>query len=141
MKLYGPIILIDDDQDDLEIIEEVLNRNGVQSADIRTFTDCYAALKYLETTSEKPFLVICDINIPGMNGMEFRKIVDENEALRRKSIPFVFFSSAAIGMQVTAAYEMTVQGFFLKRNSLAEMEETIRRILDYWMYCVHPNSN
>ncbi|MBL0740948.1 response regulator [Chryseolinea sp. Jin1] len=139
MTNRGPVVVIDDDRDDQELFLEVLTHFGLKDF-IRQFEDCPSALHYLETTPERPFLILCDINLPGMNGLEFRKRLNKNDFLRMKSIPFVFLSTAAVQAQVQEAYELTVQGFFIKQNSMAAMQDVFKRLLDYWKDCVHPNS-
>lgn len=139
MNVPGPIIVIDDDADDQHIFNELLTDIGVAS-EIRMFDNCPKVLEYLRTTREKPFIILCDINIPIMNGLEFRKIVNEDDHLRQKSIPFVFMSTTANINQVIEAYRLTVQGFFVKQSTMKEMDTTLRSILEYWKSCVHPNS-
>lgn len=97
-------------------------------------------LQFLRTTHEKPFLILCDINMPVMNGLELRRKIDEDDFLRRKSIPFVFFTTYAVPQEVSQAYELTVQGFFEKGNNLKQLTDTLRLILEYWTVCRHPNS-
>jgi hypothetical protein len=36
--------------------------------------------------------------------------------------------------------EMAVQGFFKKDHSYSQMKETLRMIFDYWLRCLHPNT-
>ena len=138
LKLTGPIIIIDDDKDDQDTLIAVLGELGLK--DIKVFNECFAALQYLSTSAEKPFIILCDINLPRMNGIEFRRAIDRDPFLRKKSIPFIFLSTAANKHQVEEAYELTVQGFFIKQASIKDMEESLRSILTYWLNCVHPNT-
>lgn len=138
MKIAGPIVLIDDDRDDLDILTAALNGLGIKE-DIRTFETCPDALTYLKNTTEKPFLIFCDLNLPGMNGLEFRRIINQNDFLRRKSIPFVFLSTSAVKEQVHEAYELTVQGFFVKNFSIKDLQASLGCAITYWSTCVHPN--
>jgi DNA-binding NarL/FixJ family response regulator len=78
--------------------------------------------------------------MPVMDGLELRKSIDENEYLRRKSIPFVFLTTTAGGSAVKAAFDMSVQGFFEKGSSMQEIGTMIRLIYDYWQLCRHPNN-
>ena len=78
--------------------------------------------------------------MPVMNGLELRKKIQEDAQLRRQSIPFVFLSTAARPKEVMEAYDLTVQGFFVKASQLAEMEKSLELIFRYWMNCKHPNS-
>ncbi|MCW3077383.1 MAG: response regulator, partial [Bacteroidetes bacterium] len=60
-------------------------------------------------------------------------------ALQVKCIPYLFFSTAASQKAVIDAYGMSVQGFFVKQDSLPELEKTIKVIMEYWKRCVAPN--
>lgn len=139
MEAQRPFVLIDDDSDDQEIFKHVLNRIGFDE-NLRQFANCTDALKYLRATNEKPFLIICDINLPEMNGLEFRQLLNEDEYLRKKSIPFVFMSTTAMPSQVDLAYRMTVQGFFIKKSDMQTMELSFKKIIEYWQECIHPNT-
>ncbi len=139
MAKNGPILCIDDDADECELIKSVLLNEKIRN-ELVCFSDSNKAFTYLKTTDQQPFLIFCDINIPGMNGIEFRKKLHEDEELRRKSIPFVFFTTSAGTEAVRRAYEMNVQGFFEKPSSFKEITQLIRRIYDYWQICKHPNN-
>ena len=139
MSIKGPIIFVDDDADDQFIYEEIFRKLGLNN-NLKFFHRAQSALAYLRDTPDKPFIIFCDINMPEMDGLELRKTINREEQLRRKSIPFVFFSTAATPLQVRAAYDLTVQGFFLKEGSFADAEATFRLIIDYWAKCQHPNS-
>jgi CheY-like chemotaxis protein len=136
----GPIILIDDDRDDKDVFLDILNDLKVSNP-IIWFQNCDDAFSYLKTTSEQPFIIFCDLNLPGISGIECKRQIDDNEELRKKSIPFVFCSTTADQKTVNEAYtKMTVQGFFQKKNTYSELKETIRLIVAYWEECKHPNS-
>ncbi|MDB5230366.1 MAG: response regulator receiver protein [Chitinophagaceae bacterium] len=138
MPKSGPIILIDDDPDDKDLIKDVLQELNVSNTLI-TFDNCLAALEYLKTTEEKAFLVLCDVNLPGQNGIQFKMEIDANPQLREKSIPFVFYSTSGDSDLVRKAYiDMTVQGFFEKENDYMEVKNTIKTIIEYWKKCKHP---
>ena len=105
------------------------------------FKNCDEAFSYLKTTSEQPFLIFCDVNLPGLSGIECKHQIDDNKELRKKSIPFVFCSTSVDQKTVDEAYtKMTVQGFFQKKNTYAELKETIKLIVAYWEECKHPNT-
>lgn len=140
-KLFipDPIIIVEDDADDQYFIRTICDKLGV-TGELLFFEDGLQALKYLESTQSKTFLILCDINMPVMNGLELRRKIQENILLRNKSIPFVFLSTAARLKEVEEAYDLTVQGFFLKASQLKEMEKSLELILNYWLTCKHPNS-
>ena len=113
----GPIVIIEDDADDKLIFEEILQDLKVKNK-LVWFMHSTDAYQYLMTTADQPFLIFCDVNIPGDNGLEFKRQIDGNPFLRRKSIPFVFYSTSVDQYAVNEAYTtMTVQGFFQKGNT------------------------
>lgn len=134
-----PIIFIDDDIDDHFIFEEIC-KNLELANHLKFFNNGESVLHYLRTTSDKPFIIFCDINMPQMSGLQLRRNINDDVMLREKSIPFVFFSTAASNEQIRQAYHLTVQGFFLKEQSFAQTESTFRLILEYWQKCKHPNA-
>lgn len=135
----GPIIVVEDDLDDQEIITEVLALLEVSNK-LLLFADGMEAITYLQSSTEQPFLILCDINLPKLNGLELRQQINLDETLRKKSIPFIFFSTNASPDAVARAYDLTVQGFFLKNHTLQELQDTLRLIISYWTHCKHPNN-
>jgi CheY-like chemotaxis protein len=134
-----PIIIVEDDVDDQFLLKRIFERIGLDS-ELLFFSDAKEALNYLQTTRKKTFLILCDINMPGMNGLEFRSRINNDEPLRKKCIPFVFLSTSARQEDVTIAFDMTVQGFFQKEARFEDMEEAIRCIIMYWLKSKSPGS-
>ncbi|MFN2440181.1 MAG: response regulator [Chitinophagaceae bacterium] len=138
MDINGPIILIEDDPDDSLLLLEALDELGVEN-EVKIFGTASQVLFYLETTHDKPFLILSDINLPGMKGNQLKKIIDENEFLRKKSIPYIFYTTSAQPHVIEEVYDMIVQGYFTKEDSLPKIKYTIKCIVDYWKICKHPN--
>jgi response regulator RpfG family c-di-GMP phosphodiesterase len=140
MAKFGPIILVDDDTDDTELVSNALTEIGIRNKIIH-FDNCDNAFQFLKTTTESPFIILSDVNLPARNGIEFKRRIDEDSQLRSKSIPFVFFSTSVDKKSVDTAYkELTVQGFFQKSNSYQDLKNVMKLIMDYWSVCRHPNS-
>ena len=139
MAHSGPVIIIEDDGDDEAILKEVLEELKVKNK-VVCFKTSEDAWQYLKTTSERLFIIFCDINLPKQNGLDFKKQIDHDPQLRKKSIPFIFYSTTANQISVDEAYtKMTVQGFFRKGNNYKEIKDLVKIILDYWFHCRHPN--
>ena len=137
MAINGPIIIVDDDDDDHYILKRVCEKLGVTTP-INFFSDGRRVLEYLRSTTESPFIILCDVNMPVMNGLELKRQLDLDEFIRKKGIPFIFFSTSAMSSIVREAFSMSVQGFFLKAQSLDELEKTLSTIFNYWEKCEHP---
>ncbi|WP_018611203.1 response regulator [Segetibacter koreensis] len=138
MPTSGPIVFIDDDLDDQELYSEAIEQLQLTNQ-VKFLSDGNEALSYLRTTSDKPFIIFCDINMPVLNGIELRDKINNDENLKRKSIPFIFLTTTATKEVVKQAYFMSVQGFFEKPKSFEEIKSTFRGIIDYWFKCKHPN--
>ncbi|PQJ10282.1 response regulator [Flavipsychrobacter stenotrophus] len=138
MNKNGPIIVIEDDLDDQHLLIEIFAKLGYAN-EVHYFMNGYEALDFLNRTDIQPFLILSDINMPKINGFELRYKVFNNEELKMKCIPYLFFTTGANKQSVVEAYAMSVQGFFKKPGSLEEFESTIKKIVEYWKECIAPN--
>lgn len=139
MSLKGPIISIEDDADDQYLLKCVLEEMNISNK-VYFFNNGLEALNYLEVTKEQPFIILCDINMPVMNGIELRRHIENDEYLKKKSIPFVFLSTSGSAQLVEAAYEYTIQGYVKKASGFDTFKNQIELIIDYWEACLHPNN-
>jgi CheY-like chemotaxis protein len=138
MKTRGPIVVIEDDLDDQELLEETFKVLNYPNKVI-FFTDGYEALNYIERTEIQPFLILSDINMPKIDGFELRRKIQNNEELKVKCIPYLFFTTGANRQAVYDAYAMSAQGFFIKPNNVLALQDIIRKIIDYWTECYSPS--
>ena len=138
MNKSGPIIIIEDDVDDLEIFSDIFKKLGYVN-EVVFFQDGNEALDYLNKTDCNPFLILSDINMPKINGFELRNKIFTNDQLQTKCIPYLFFTTGANKKSVIDAYALSVQGFFLKPTSIQGLEATIRKIVEYWQECIAPS--
>lgn len=138
MDKGGPIIILEDDSDDQEILKDIFDKLGY-SNEIVFFHNGDEALEYLNNTDNKPFLILSDINMPKLNGFEVRNKIFTNEQLQRKCIPYLFFTTGANKKSVIDAYALSVQGFFVKSTTIQGLENTIRKIVEYWQECIAPS--
>jgi len=138
MNKSGPIIVIEDDADDQAILVEIFKKLGYVNK-IIYFVDGNDALAYLNKSDVQPFLILSDINMPKIDGFELRSRIFTNEQLQTKCIPYLFFTTAANKKAVIDAYTMSVQGFFVKPASMEALENTIRKIVEYWQECIAPS--
>jgi response regulator RpfG family c-di-GMP phosphodiesterase len=137
----GPVILVEDDEDDKAVFVQVLKEIGLPN-EIIWFKTCVEAFTYLKTTTKQPFIIFSDVNLPVQSGIEFKKQIDADKELRRKSIPFIFYSTAVDQHFVNKAYtEMTIQGFFQKESRYELIKKNLKAITDYWLECRHPNAS
>lgn len=135
----NPIILVEDDEDDYESTVYALNELKY-SNEIIWYRNGDELLHGMLTDMRKPFLIICDINLPRKNGLMVRKQLCDDKRLKFQTIPFVFWSTSATDAQVAEAFELWSQGVFEKPSSLDELQELLNGIIFYWKKCGHPKT-
>jgi CheY-like chemotaxis protein len=138
MNKKGAIIIVEDDKDDQELFDEVFKELNYKN-EVIFFNDGQEALSYLIDNSAEPFIVFSDINMPKLNGKELRKQIIENEDIRLRTIPYLFFTTTAAQEDVIDAYSKSIQGFFVKPTSFQELKRLVKTIIEYWQDCVSPN--
>lgn len=135
----GPIVIIEDDKDDQEIYAEAIKALGIPN-EICFFDGAQQALGYLTSTEDQPFILLSDINMPGMSGLELKKHMEDDPYLKAKGIPFVFISTNATKVSVRHAHALSVQGYFEKPDTIEEFKEMLMVLFQYWERSKHINN-
>jgi len=135
----GPIVIVEDDLDDQEVYAEAIKAIGIAN-EIHYFNNGRLVLEYLYTTNEQPFLILSDINMPQMTGLELKTQIQEDDFLRNKGIPFIFISTNAASASVRQAHALSVQGYFEKPGNMNEITEMLQTLFTYWTRCKHINN-
>ncbi len=135
----NPIIIIDDDMDDIEIFQKGFKELGIEN-EIIVFTDGNKFYDYISATDRKSFFIFCDINMYRINGLELKQKIFENEELRLKCIPFLMLSTSGASAHVIEAYSVNVQGYFIKPNTVSEIKDLFEIVIKYWSKSQRPVS-
>jgi CheY-like chemotaxis protein len=138
MNKHGPIVVIEDDIDDQDVLKEVFQELNYPNQ-VLFFGDGETALEHLKSTTEQPFLIISDINLPKLDGFKLRDKIHNNEQLKLKCIPYLFFTTSIDQRSVIDAYSKSIQGFFTKPVNYLELLRVMRNIIEYWKDCHSPN--
>jgi len=99
MGALPPILIVDDDPDDLFILKRLLSKGGVQNKVI-TFEDPSAVIDHLELESKNndkrfmPCIVFTDLNMPGMSGVELTAWIRAHPALTELAVVIISSSTA-----------------------------------------------
>jgi CheY-like chemotaxis protein len=131
MKKTGPIMIIEDDSDDQELLQETFSILEYPNPVI-FFSNGNEALEYLLDTDTPPILIISDINMPKISGIEVREKINANRKLQRLHIPYVFLTTAQKSA-VAGRCRLTDYDFFTKPNTMLEIQNTIKTIVEYWL--------
>ncbi|TDE08691.1 response regulator [Dyadobacter psychrotolerans] len=139
MNKNGAIIIIEDDEDDQFLLEQAFNELGYEN-DRMYFPDGVAALEYLHGEISLPFLILSDINLPMLDGLDLRRKLKNDADMNLKCIPYLYLTTALNHQVVIDAYSASAQGFFVKPSSYEDIKDTIRLIVEYWRKCATPNN-
>ena len=136
--LPGTILLIEDDPADAALIQRAFQKVGVQNP-IAHLSHGDTALAYLEGINEYvnrnkfplPILIILDLKLPGMNGLQLLKWIRTKRELRL--IPVVVLTGSADTTQVQAAYEAGANSYLLKPADRNEIIRVVEALEHYWV--------
>ena len=131
MDKNGVIIVIEDDLDDQFVLEEAFSELDFPNNRIY-FRDGFAALKYLHRRPDPIFIILSDVNLPKLTGLELRVELKKNADIALKCIPYLYLTTSLNHSYVVDAYCDSVQGFFVKPTGFEEIKELLETIFRYW---------
>jgi CheY-like chemotaxis protein len=125
-----PILLIEDDQVDMMRVTRALKEIHVTNQIVHR-ENGEDALNYLrDENSDKPCLILLDLNMPIMNGIEFLRAVKKDEGLRR--IPVVVLTTSDDQQDKLNSFNFGVAGYVTKPVDYRQFVEVMRSIDAYW---------
>ncbi|MFC2081916.1 response regulator [Candidatus Bipolaricaulota bacterium] len=134
------ILWAEDNPNDVQQLRKALRDLGYKGR-LEFARDPVDALALLRGQGEyeaafQPDLIISDINMPKMHGLEFIKLLKKDDEFR--SIPFVFFNISEREEDIWRAYDAGAAGYFITPISAQDFQPLIKRILDYWSVSMRP---
>lgn len=135
------ILLVEDDDIDAEAVmrgfqsQRIANpftwvRDGVEALAVLQGKEGYPIVPW-------PMMILLDINMPRMNGIEFLQTIRKDPELRR-SVVFVLTTSAR-DEDMMAAYDEQIAGYLLKSRAGRDFVELIAMLDAYWRIVEFPN--
>lgn len=129
MSLITHILLVEDDATAVELVLEALKDSGIPH-DLTVASDGEAALNYVRTTQDKPHIILLDINLPKVSGLEVLKVIKQDPKLR--TIPIVMLTNSRSQDDVITAYNNYCNAYVRKPLGFDMIVETIRAIEKFW---------
>ena len=131
-----PVLLVEDDNVDAMTVKRSLHDLDVKVPLIRS-TNGEEALEYLrEQNNEMPCIILLDLNMPKMNGIEFLKVIKANEKL--KQIPVIVFTTSREEYDVIKSFKLSVAGYIIKTFDYQQFLESMRMFHAYWSLSLLP---
>jgi len=136
MHKSRPLLLVEDDQVDARAVKRALDDLNMADSVVH-LPNGEEALAYLRSgVNERPCLILLDLNMPRMNGIEFLREVKNDPSLRR--IPIVVLTTSREDRDVLGTFEHSVAGYMVKPIDYPKFVQTIQAIAEYWSLSVLP---
>jgi CheY-like chemotaxis protein len=135
------ILIAEDDPDDCLLMEEVFRESG-QGYNLVFVQDGIELFQYLRqeasyatsTSVRRPDLILLDLNMPRMDGLEALAQIKADPNLR--SIPVVVLTISSTEEHVLRTYELGGAGFIIKPAHIDDMIEVVKVLNQYWFEVV-----
>ena len=130
-------MLIEDDIVDALTVERALGDIDISNKLIHV-QNGEEALNYLtDTNEEKPSIILLDLNMPGMNGLEFLEERFKSPELR--AIPLVVLTTSKDESDIKASFSYGIAGYMVKPVDYKEFVDLMKVIKEYWSSSQSPN--
>jgi len=130
------ILLVEDDEIDVRSVQRSFKDLRVTNPLIVTHNG-EEALEYLKNdTGKHPGLILLDLRMPRMDGIEFLKIIREDDKL--KIIPVVILTTSKEDEDKMDSFNLGIAGYMMKPVSYKDFVEVIRAIKLYWTLSESP---
>jgi Response regulators consisting of a CheY-like receiver domain and a winged-helix DNA-binding domain len=130
MKNAKPILLVEDDRVDAMTVRRALKDIKVANR-LDVVGNGEEALEFLrERKNEKPCIILLDLNMPKMNGIEFLKILKQDEFLRM--IPVIVLTTSREEQDKMESFKFGVAGYMIKPVDYLQFVEVMKTINMYW---------
>jgi len=130
MQKLKPILLVEDDSVDAMTVKRAMRDLQVNHSVIHSVNG-EEAMKYLTSPdTEKPFVILLDLNMPKMNGIEFLKVIKAHPEL--KTIPVIVLTTSKERRDVLDSFELGASGYMVKPVDYSKFVEILSKIMIYW---------
>ncbi|MGB5972856.1 MAG: response regulator [Nodosilinea sp.] len=136
------VLLVEDDEVDVMNVQRAFKRSRINNP-LFVASNGLDALSMLRGSVSKPPLVpayrrliLLDINMPKMNGLEFLQELRQDASL--KATPVVVLTTSDADQDRLEAYRLNVAGYILKPVTFAPFAEVMASLNQYWSLCEIP---
>jgi CheY-like chemotaxis protein len=130
MQTAKPILLVEDDSVDAMTVKRALKEVGIDKPLVHV-TDGEDALLYLKNdANERPCMVLLDLNMPRMDGIELLKLMKADPNLR--FIPVIVLTTSKNSHDILESFKLSVAGYMVKPVDYTQFVNIIKTVTQYW---------
>ncbi|MFA0887694.1 MAG: response regulator [Synergistales bacterium] len=129
MNEQKTILIVEDDEVDVMTIKRAMKEIHVTNP-IRVKWNGEEALEYLKGEKDLPGIILLDLNMPRMNGVELLQQIRTDERL--KPIPVIVLTTSREEQDRVSSFNLGVAGYMIKPVDYLQFVEVIRAINLYW---------
>ncbi len=129
MKKKLKILLIEDDTIELMKLNRAMSSLNMNH-EVREANNGEDGLELLLSKKYYPDIILLDLNMPKINGIEFLSILKDNESL--KFIPTIILTTSSNEKDLQACYNIGISGYILKPLKYEDYIAKINLLLSYW---------
>lgn len=139
MNSKKPILLVEDDKVDAMTVKRSLRDIHVTNR-LLLAGNGEDALQYLrEPNGDRPCIILLDLNMPKMNGLEFLQILKQDNML--KKIPVIVLTTSKNEQDKLESFRLGVAGYMIKPVDYQQFVEVVRTINLYWTLSEMPDED
>ena len=129
MKRKLKILLIEDDTIELMKLNRAMTSLNMNH-EVREANNGEDGLELLLNENYYPDIILLDLNMPKINGIEFLRILKDNDSL--KFIPTIILTTSSNERDLLACFNLGISGYILKPLKYEDYKEKINLLLSYW---------
>lgn len=129
MKKDFKVYLIDDDLIEVLKLERVIKTLDL-NYDLVHYSNGVLAIEELRKDQETPKIILLDLNMSKLNGMDFLKIVKDDKIL--KNTPIIVLTTSSNNKDIMECYGLGAAGYLVKPLKYEDYLERIKVIFQYW---------
>lgn len=123
------ILLIEDDAIEVMKLHRVISSKGLNHSIVEA-NNGVEALDILQKKEALPDIILLDLNMPKINGIEFLSILKADEVL--KHLPTIVLTTSNNQKDVLECYKIGIAGYVIKPLKYEDYVQKIEAVLKYW---------
>jgi CheY-like chemotaxis protein len=137
MKMSGPVIYVEDEPDDAFFMRRAFEQCA-PDVKLQILSNGEEAIRFFAETLEaeqqegvQPGLVLLDLNLPGLSGLEVLMQIRSRPKLRR--LPVIMYTSSNQTVDIVEAYRRGCSAYLVKPHSPEKLRDMVNALTEFWI--------